>query len=73
MTITLEIGIRDLLTEFLADAFIVLRFLQTAGAIAALSLEPFLDLRHKLGVLIESDSHKQKLPFVFPAHTLCAL
>ena len=59
MAIAFKIGIRDLLTEFLADAFIILRFLQTAGAIAALSFEPFLDLRNKLGVFIQSDSHGQ--------------
>jgi hypothetical protein len=52
MAIALKIGICDLLTEFLADAFIVLRFLQTAGAVAALSLEAFLDLRDKLGIFI---------------------
>jgi hypothetical protein len=52
MAIALKIGIRDLLAEFLTDAFIVLRFLQTAGAVATLSFEAFLDLRDKLGVFI---------------------
>ena len=64
MAIAFEIGIRDLLTEFLTDAFRILRLLQTAGAIAALSFEPFLDLRNKRGVFIQSDSHGQFSPFV---------
>ena len=59
MAIAFKIRIRDLLTEFLTDAFRILRLLQTAGAIAALSFEPFLDLRNKLGVFIQSDSHGQ--------------
>ena len=58
MAITFKVGIRDLLTELLAHTFVILRFLQTAGAIAALSFESFLDLRDKLGVLIQSDRHR---------------
>ena len=62
MAITFKIGVCNLFTEFLADAFRFLRFLQTAGTISALSFQAFLDLCDKLGIFIESDSHIQ-FPF----------
>ena len=69
MAIAFEIGIRDLLTEFLADTFVVLCFLQMAGAIAALSFKSRLDLRDKLGVFIQSDRHIQSSQkYIFLTH-----
>ena len=43
MAIAFEIGICDLLTEFLADALILLGALETAGAIAAGALQTLPD------------------------------
>ena len=43
MAIALEIGIGDLLPELLADTLILLRTLQTAGAVAAGTLQTILD------------------------------
>ena len=43
MAISLELGIGNLIPEFLADALVFLCALQTAGTIAAGTLQAFLD------------------------------
>ena len=43
MAVALEIGIGYLLLEFLAHAFVVLRTLNTAGAVSARALQAFLN------------------------------
>ena len=58
MAISLEIGIGDLLPEFLANALIFLGALQSAGAIAAGAFQAFPDGLHHFLILIESDSHR---------------
>ena len=55
MTVTLEIGVRDLLPEFLADALIVLGPLQTAGAVAAGALQALPDGLDHFLVFVQSE------------------
>ena len=57
MTIPLEFRIGNLLTELFANAFIVLRSLQTAGAITAGSLQSLFDGLHHFLIFIQSDCH----------------
>ena len=57
MAIALEIRIRNLLPELLADALIVLGHLQTAGAVAALGLQTLPDGFYHFLVLIQTYCH----------------
>ena len=57
MAVAFEVGICDLLPKFLADALILLRTSQAAGAIAAGALEPLPDGLHHFFVLVQSYSH----------------
>ena len=57
MAVALEIGIRDLLTEFLANAFVLLGARQTAGAVSAGALESVLDHLDDFLVFIQPNSH----------------
>ena len=58
MAIALEIGVSHLFAEFLADALVFLGTLQTAGAVAAGTLEAFLDHLNHFLVIIQSYSHE---------------
>ena len=55
MTISLEIGIGDLLTEFLADTFIILGALEATGTIAALGFKALFDGLYYFFVFVKSD------------------
>ena len=55
MAIALEIRIGDLLTEFLADALIILGALETAGAVSALGFKALFDGLYYFFVFVESD------------------
>jgi hypothetical protein len=55
MAISLEIGVGDLITEFLADALIILGALKTAGAVTALGFKTFFDGLYYFFVFVESD------------------
>jgi hypothetical protein len=55
MAISLEIGVGDLLTEFLADALIVLGALEATGAVTALGFKTFFDGLYYFFVFVESD------------------
>ena len=57
MTVALKFGIRDLFTEFLADALIILIALQSARTVTAGTLQSFLDCLHHFLIFIQSDSH----------------
>ena len=57
MTVTRKIRVSDLLTEFLTNAFIFLRALQTAGAIAAGSLQAIADHLNHFLIIVQSNSH----------------
>ena len=57
MTVALEIGVRDLLPEFLADALVFLGPRQTAGAVTAGALEAFLDRLYHFFVFVQPYSH----------------
>ena len=63
MTVALEIGIGDLIAEFLAHTFVVLGLFEAAGTVAAARLQAFLDRLDDLGVLVQSDFHGRQLPF----------
>ena len=72
MAKTLEIGVSNLLPEFLADALIFLGALQTAGAIAAGAFQALTDLFHHLLIIIESYSHRfTSLPFYYKPIVKC--
>ena len=55
VAISLEIGVGDLLAEFLADALIVLGTLKTAGTIAAFGFKALFDGLYYFFVFVESD------------------
>ena len=57
VAIALEIGIGDLLPELLADTLILLRPLQTAGAVAAGALQTILDDLDHFLVFVQFYSH----------------
>lgn len=57
MAVALECGIGDLLAEFLAHAFVILRFLQTARTVASCAFETLFDGLDDFGVRIEGDFH----------------
>ena len=73
MAETLKIGIFHLLTEFLADALVLLRPLQAAGAVSAGALQTLADHGHHFLVIVQSNCHgitsflpyySQRSPFV---------
>ena len=64
MAVALEIGVCDLLPEFLANALIFLGALESAGAIAAGTLQSVLYGLDNFRIFIESDCHR-KSPFSF--------
>ena len=57
MAIALEIGVSNLLPEFLADALVFLGPLQTAGAVAAGALQAFLNHLDHFLVIVQTYSH----------------
>ena len=58
MAVALKIRVGNLLPKFLTDALIVLGAIQSAGAVAAGTLQTFPDGTHHLFILIESNCHK---------------
>ena len=63
MAKTLEIGVGNLLPEFLADALVFLGPFQTAGAVAAGTLQTFFDHLDHFFIVIQSYSHGGSHPF----------
>ena len=57
MAIALEIRVGNLLTEFLADALVILSSFQTAGAVAAGALQAFFDHLDHFLVIVQTYSH----------------
>ena len=57
MAKTLEIGVSNLLPEFLADALVFLGPFQTAGAVAAGALQTLFDHLDHFLVIVQSYSH----------------
>ena len=62
VAIAFEVRVGHLLTELLADAFVVFNALQAAWAIAAFGLEAFADCRHDFFIFVEADSHYFSTP-----------
>ena len=62
MAVSFEVRVGHLLTELLADAFVVFNALQAAWAIAAFGLEAFADRRHDFFVFVEADTHYFSTP-----------
>ena len=58
MTVPLELRICDLFPEFLADALILLRPFQAAGAVTTGPLETIPDGLNHFLIIIQSDSHE---------------
>ena len=64
MAVSLEVGIGDLFSEFLADALVLFAALQAAGTVSAAALQTvFYHLDHFF-VFIESYCHKIT-PFLY--------
>lgn len=57
MTEALEIRILDLVAELLADTFVVVGTLQTAGTVTAGTLQAFPDGLYHLFIIIQPNSH----------------
>ena len=57
MAKTLKIRVRDLLTEFLADALILLCPFQPAGAVASRSLQAIANHLHHFLIFIQPNRH----------------
>ena len=57
MAVTFEIRVCDLLTEFLANALILLGALKAAGAVTTGPLQTFLNGRHHFLIFIQPNSH----------------
>ena len=57
MTVSFELRIRNLLAEFLTDALVLFGALQTAGAVAAGTLQTVFHHLNDLLIFIESNSH----------------
>ena len=57
MAVTLEIRIRDLLPEFLANALVILAPFQTAGTVTAGALQALLDGCHHFLILVQTNCH----------------
>ena len=62
MAISFEVRVGHLVTEFLADALVLFRALQTAWTVAAFGLETFADHRHDFLVFVKTDSHYFSTP-----------
>ena len=58
MAVSLEIGVCDLLTEFLANALILFGTLESAGTITSGTLQAILHGFDCFCIFIESDSHR---------------
>ena len=65
MTITLVVWIGNLLPEFLADAFILFRPLQTAGAISPCTLQAIPNGLHHFFIFIQTNCHILSHPFQY--------
>lgn len=59
MAISLEIGVCDLLPELLANALVLLGALETAGAIAAGTLQAVLYGLDHFCIFVQSDCHME--------------
>ena len=57
MTVAFEIGVCNLLPEFLADALVVFASLQAAGAVAAGAFQTFPNRLNHFLIFIEPYSH----------------
>ena len=57
MTVSFKVWIRNLSPEFGADALVILRPLQPAGAIATGAFQAFPDHSHHFLVIVKSDCH----------------
>ena len=57
MAVALELRISDLLAEFLANALVLFRSFQSAGAVTTGTLQTFLDGLDHFLILIEPNSH----------------
>ena len=55
VAVAFEVGIRDLVPEFLAHALVLFLYLDSAGAVAALGGETFPDRPYDVFVLVKSD------------------
>ena len=62
MAEALVIRVGDLLPEFLADALIVLRALQTAGAIPPGAFQPLPDGLNHFLILVQTNRHTEHIP-----------
>ena len=65
MTIAFEVRVGHLLTELLADAFVVFNALQAAWAITAFGLEAFPDRFDDLPVFVQSYHWYTPFPILF--------
>ena len=61
VTVALEIGIRNLLPELLADAAVVLGALQAAGTVAAGALQALPDRLYHFRIVVEFDCHTRHI------------
>ena len=61
MAITREIGVSNLLTEFLTNAFVFLGSFQTAGAVTTGALQTFFDHLNHFFVIIQTYSHESHI------------
>ena len=57
MTVALEVRIRDLLPELLADALIILAALQAAGTVTTGTLQPLFNGIHHFLIFIQPNCH----------------
>ena len=65
MAIALKNRIRDLLSEFLTDALILLCPFQTTGTVAAGAFQTVFDHLDQLFVIVQLYSQKNHFPFSF--------
>ena len=57
MAVATVVRVCNLLPEFLADTLVILTALQTAGAVSAGTLQPFLDRLYHFLIFVQSNSH----------------
>ena len=57
MTVTLKVGVCDLLPEFLADALVILGSLQSAGAVSVLCLQPLFNSLYHFLIFVQTNCH----------------
>ena len=62
MTITLVIGVFDLISEFLAHTLVIFSAFESAGAVAAFFLEAFFDHLYHFFIFIKSYLHNCIIP-----------